>query len=241
LTASRKTAEFGKLLFPKLIYVGEHPKQDESRMYYLFLFFAVALVATVPIHFFSVEHTRLEKKYGKNRGRKIGNILSLISGWGFFAFWGGIWFSPQSRFTFPIFTDLVIAIPFFNFSLPIFHIIVFVPFFIAGGWLGIAGVKEITLKVAETHRAEKVVSSGIYSKVRHPQYLGGLLAHVGISFLFSAWLSLLSTPLIMLLVFLISKKEENELSKEFGNEYSSYANRVPMFIPKLYHENATSN
>ena len=49
-------------------------KQDESKMYYLFTFFAVALVATVPIHFFSVEQKRLEQKYGKNRGRKIENV-----------------------------------------------------------------------------------------------------------------------------------------------------------------------
>jgi protein-S-isoprenylcysteine O-methyltransferase Ste14 len=34
-------------------------------------------------------------------------------------------------------------------------------------------VKEVTLKVAETHRTEKIVTRGVYSIVRHPQYLGG--------------------------------------------------------------------
>ena len=110
---------------------------------------------------------------------------------------------------------------------------VFVPFFLVGAWLGIEGVRETTLKVAETHRAEKVVTSGVYSIVRHPQYLGGLLAHVGISFLFSAWFSLLATPLMVLLVFLISRKEEIELEKEFGKEYLNYKENVPMFVPKL--------
>ena len=202
-------------------------------MYYLFTFFAVALVATVPVHFFSVEHNRLEQKYGKNRGRKIGNALSLISGWGFFGFWAGIWFSPQPTFTAPLLDSLVIVVPLSNFSLPVVHLLVFVPFFLVGAWLGIEGVRETTLKVAETHRAEKVVTSGVYSIVRHPQYLGGLLAHVGISFLFSAWFSLLATPLMVLLVFLISRKEEIELEKEFGKEYLNYKENVPMFVPKL--------
>ena len=202
-------------------------------MDFLFLFFILGIIVVVPIHFLSVEHIRIEQKYGKNKGRKIGNTLSLISGWGFFAFWAGIWFSPQPRFTTPLLTNWMIAISSLNFSIPIVHLAVFVFFFPISVWLGIAGVKETTLKVAETHRAEKIITSGVYSTVRHPQYLAGMLAHIGISFLCSAWLSLFSTPLMILLVFLISKKEETELTMEFGNEYSSYKKRVPMLIPKI--------
>jgi protein-S-isoprenylcysteine O-methyltransferase Ste14 len=93
-------------------------------------------------------------------------------------------------------------------------------------------VKQTTLKVAETHRAEEVVTSGVYSLVRHPQYLGGLLAHVGISFLLSAWLSLLFTPLVVVLLYVVSRKEEEELVKEFGKEYEDYKKKVSMFMPR---------
>lgn len=106
-------------------------------------------------------------------------------------------------------------------------------FIIPGAWLGVQSVREITLKVAETHRTEKIVTTGVYSIVRHPQYLGGLLAHIGISFLLFAWYSLLSTPLMFILIFLISKKEEKELIREFGKEYEEYQKKVPMFIPKM--------
>jgi protein-S-isoprenylcysteine O-methyltransferase Ste14 len=140
-------------------------------MHFLFPLSIIGIVVVVPIHFLSVEHIRLQQKYGK-KGRRIGNTLSLISGWGFFAFWAGIWFSPQPRFTIPILANWAIQIPLVNFSLPIVHLTVFVPFFLVGAWLGIAGVKETTLKVAETHRADRIVSSGVYSTVRHPQYLG---------------------------------------------------------------------
>jgi protein-S-isoprenylcysteine O-methyltransferase Ste14 len=192
----------------------------------------LGVVAVVPIHFLSVEHLKLEEKYGRDRGRRIGKIYSLISGWGFFLFWAGLWFSPQSRFIVPVFPNLAFTVPVANFTIQTAHMTIFVPFFFTGAWLGIEGVKETTLRVAETHRTEKIITSGVYSISRHPQYLGGLLTHVGISFLLSASYSLLSTPLMVLLVYLISRKEEKELIKEFGKEYEDYRKKVPMFMPK---------
>ena len=197
----------------------------------LFLISLMGVVVLVPVHFLSVEHIKLESEYGEAKGRRIGDILSFISGWGFFVFWAGIWFSPQPRFT--VFPNWEIVVPLVNFPLSLLHLVVFVPLFLAGAWLGIAGVREVGLRVAETHRAQKVVSSGVYSVIRHPQYLGGLLAHLGFSFLLSAWLSMMSTPLLIFLIYLMSEKEETELIKEFGDEYTAYKQRVSMFIPKL--------
>jgi protein-S-isoprenylcysteine O-methyltransferase Ste14 len=198
----------------------------------LFFVCILGVIAVIPIHFLSVEHLRLEEKYGKNKGRRIGKIYSLISGWGFFLFWAGLWFSPQSRFVVPAFSNLVIEIPFANFTIPAVHLVIFIPFFIIGAWIGIEGVKETTLRVAETHRTDKIITSGVYSIVRHPQYLSGLLAHVGISFLVSASYSILATPLMVTLVYLISRKEETELVREFGKEYENYRKKVSMLMPK---------
>ncbi|MCJ7633498.1 DUF1295 domain-containing protein [Candidatus Bathyarchaeota archaeon] len=197
----------------------------------LFFVCILGVIAVIPIHFSSVEHLRLEEKYGRNKGRRIGKIYSLISGWGFFLFWTGLWFSPQSRFIVPVFPNLAVTVPVANFTIQIAHLMIFVPFFFIGAWLGIEGVKETTLRVAETHRTEKIITSGVYSITRHPQYLGGLLAHVSISFLLSASYSLLSTPLMAVLIYLISKKEEKELIKEFGKEYENYRKKVSMFLP----------
>jgi len=166
------------------------------------------------------------------KGKKIGEIYGLISGWIFFLFWIGIWISPQSRFIIPLIKNLSVRIPVINFSIPLFHLGISALFLVAGAWIAIQGVKETTLKVAEMHRTDKIVIKGVYSIVRHPQYLGGLLAHVGISFLFSAWYSLLFTPLIVVLIYLISRKEEEELIREFGKEYEDYKKMVGMFLPK---------
>ena len=191
-------------------------------------------IAVVPIHCLSVEHLKLRDRYGKKKGTKIGNILGLVSGWGFFLFWMGIWISPQPRFTIPLFQNLTVLIPLSGFSIPLLHLMISMPFLVVGAWLGIKGVRQTTLKVAETHRTEKIIATGVYSLMRHPQYFGGLLAHVGICFLLSTWYSFFSTPLMFVLVYIISKKEEKELVREFGREYKDYTKKVPMFIPKAY-------
>jgi len=202
-------------------------------MYIWFFISVFGAIATIPLHFLSVEHLKLQERYGKEKGTKIGDIYGLISGWTFFFFWIGIWVSPQPRFTVQILKNLSVLLPVVDFSIPLLHLIICIPFLIPGAWLAIDGVKETTLKAAETHRTEKIVTTKVYSIVRHPQYLGGLLAHVGISFLLSAWYSLLSTALMVVLIYLVSRKEEEELIREFGKEYEDYKKKVPMLIPKL--------
>ncbi|MHA1676671.1 MAG: methyltransferase family protein [Candidatus Njordarchaeales archaeon] len=201
-------------------------------MYICFLLCLLGIFLTIPLLSLSVEHIKLQEKYGIEQGRKIGEILGIISGWGFFIFWIGIWISPQPRFIIPILAYMI-TIPFLNTPTTALHILIFMPFFIIGFWFGICGVKELSLKVAETHQPERVVTTGVYSIVRHPQYLGGIFAHIGISFLLSALYSLLVTPLIIAIIYVITKKEETELMREFGEEYNRYKKRVPMLFPRF--------
>ena len=202
-------------------------------MYIWFFISLFGFIATLPLYFLSLEHLKLGAKYGESKGQKIGDVCGVISGWGFFIFWFGIWFSPQTGFTIPVFQEWIVRLPVLYITIPLTHLVVFTPFFALGAWFGIKGVTETTLKVAETHRPSKVVTTGVYSIVRHPQYLGGLLAHIGFSFLLSGLYCLLSTPLIVSLVYCISRKEEIELTKEFGQEYLNYKKKTPMLLPIL--------
>ena len=190
-------------------------------------------VGIVLPYFLSLEHLKLDEKYGKQKGKKLGEIFGVISGWGFFLFWFGIWLSPQERFIIPFFQNFFIQIPLLNLTIYVINLLIFIPFFVVGAWFGVAGVFGTSLKVAETHRAETVVSTGVYSIVRHPQYLGGFLAHLGFSFLLSGLYSLIVTPLVIAIIYIISWKEENELTKEFGQNYVEYRSNVPMLIPKF--------
>ncbi|MBY9012611.1 MAG: isoprenylcysteine carboxylmethyltransferase family protein [Candidatus Lokiarchaeota archaeon] len=206
-------------------------------MYFWFIFSIIGMCLMVPLHFLSVEHLKFQKKFGMDKGNKITGVLGLTSGWGFFAFWFGIWIAPQPRLLIPFISNPSFTIPIINFSIPIFHLIISMPFIIIGAWFGIGSVRTTSLKVAETHRTERIVSTNIYSLIRHPQYFGGVLAHIGITFLLSSLFSLIFTPLVFLLNFLVSWKEEKELIKEFGEDYKNYKEKVPMFFPRLKKQN----
>ena len=188
----------------------------------------------VPLHFLSVEHERLDKKFGKEKGFRVGAALGMISGWGFFLFLILLWISPQDSFLILIWdAHFVIGFGLLSLTVPITHLIISIAFFLPGAYLGIRGVTEMGLKTAETHRADRVISTGVYSRIRHPQYLGAILSHLGGSFLFSGYYSLLASPLVIVINYVLCWKEEQELVKEFGEEYHRYREKVPMFLPRI--------
>lgn len=202
-------------------------------MSFWFLLSTLGLLSVVPIHFLSVEHFRLDSRFGKEKGFKVGAALGMISGWGFFLFLFGLWISPQERFLIQIWDiHYVLSFGYLSLIIPIIHLVLSIGFLLPGAYLGIKGVTEMGLKVAETHRAERVISTGVYSRVRHPQYLGAILAHVGASFLLSAYYSILVTPLIIGVNWILCWKEEKELIKEFGDDYQEYQSSVPMLFPR---------
>jgi len=201
-----------------------------TEMYAWFFICVFGMFIAIALHFKSVEHIEQQKKYGKERGVKIGKIYGAISGTMESIFLLGLWISPQPRFTIPIVSNLSISIA--SFPIPILHLIISLPIIVLGAWIAIRGVRAIRLEVAETHCTPKrLETTGVYSIVRHPQYLGWILAHVGISILLSVWYSILFTPILILLIYQISKKEEDELIREFGKEYKDYQKKVPMLIP----------
>jgi len=204
-------------------------------MSFWFIASLLGMIAVIPIHFLSVEHTKLEQKYGTEKGRKIGSILGMVSGWGIFIFLIGIWISPQSLFFIPVLQEFIFIIPIFGLltlQIPLFHLIVGLIVIVPGAWLGIKGVLDIGLEAAETHRPEKIITTGLYSRMRHPQYTGAVLSHIGMTFVFSAFYSLLVTPLVIVINYILCWKEERELVREFGEEYESYQKSIPMFWPK---------
>ncbi|MGY5881267.1 MAG: isoprenylcysteine carboxylmethyltransferase family protein [Candidatus Thorarchaeota archaeon] len=205
-------------------------------MSFWFIVSLLGVIAVVPIHFISVDHSRLDEKYGAERGKRIGSILGMISGWGIFVFLIGLWISPQPIFFVPLLQEIILIIPiigFFVLQIPIVHFALAIIFLIPGAWLGIKGVTEIGLKVSETHRPEKVITTGLYSRMRHPQYTGAILSHIGITFLLSSFYSLLTTPVVILVNYILCWKEEKMLVREFGEDYENYQKSVPMFIPRV--------
>jgi protein-S-isoprenylcysteine O-methyltransferase Ste14 len=98
-------------------------------------------------------------------------------------------------------------------------------------WLARSGLRIV---FGEKREKPEVIRKGVFSKVRHPIYLGAILLYLGmILFTFS----LISAALwIIIIIFYIgiSKYEEKVLTTYFGEEYLKYKKKVPMLFPKLF-------
>lgn len=146
-------------------------KFNGGEMYIWFFICVLGAIAVIPLHFLSVEHLKLQERYGKEKGTRIGEIYGLISGWGFFFFWIGIWVSPQPRFTIPVLQNVSIFVPVVSSSITLLHLIICTLFLVPGAWFAIEGVKGTTLKAAETHRTERVVTTGLIPLLDIPNIL----------------------------------------------------------------------
>lgn len=82
--------------------------------------------------------------------------------------------------------------------------------------------------------AETLNTTGIYSIVRNPLYLGNFFMGLGIAlFAHLWWLTLIYILVFWLYYERIIFAEEAFLRKKFGDEYLQWANRTPLFIPRF--------
>jgi len=73
----------------------------------------------------------------------------------------------------------------------------------------------------------KVVDSGIYSIVRHPQYITFILFGIAGMLLFQHWVIILLGIAIIPLVYIDLKTADKEAIKKFGEDYKNYMKKVP--------------
>lgn len=97
------------------------------------------------------------------------------------------------------------------------------------GWLRLFFVPELFLE-----SKQKLVTTGLFSVVRHPTYWSHSLLVLGV-FLSTrvaalGWLWLLDLVVTQLVVIPL---EERELRERFGKAYEDYAKRVPRSIPMI--------
>ena len=113
------------------------------------------------------------------------------------------------------------------------------PIYGAAVWLSVRIRRHLTFRtfvgVPElTARSDGggLLTEGVYARVRHPRYGAVLLALISVA-LFSNYLALyLLLPTGAAGLVLIVRLEERELVERFGDEYETYRERVPMFVPR---------
>ncbi len=145
-------------------------------------------------------------------------------------FW---WFSN------PALPKLPFELPF---KIPIYPMIP-LPFWVSIG-IGIASLIVMVVLDQLPHRTHKqhdehpsqiskVITTGFYSKIRHPTYLGAIQFNFGIVIAFRSLWMLLPAILLSLMFYFAARQEEKYLIDKFGDEYIQYKARTGMFLPKI--------
>jgi protein-S-isoprenylcysteine O-methyltransferase Ste14 len=82
--------------------------------------------------------------------------------------------------------------------------------------------------------ADVLNTTGMYSLVRHPLYLGNFIIWVGISLVFQTWWMTLLVILIFWLYYeRIAFAEEAFLRGKFGEQYLQWSELTPAFVPSI--------
>ncbi|HEV2548813.1 MAG TPA: isoprenylcysteine carboxylmethyltransferase family protein [Stellaceae bacterium] len=109
-----------------------------------------------------------------------------------------------------------------------FHLLSFA--FIGGGFILISvGWKALY----EAQRSQTLATAGIYSYVRHPQYVGFILVMFGFLLQWPTLLTFAMFPVLVWMYLRLARNEEREALAEFGIEYERYMQEVPGFVPRL--------
>jgi len=83
----------------------------------------------------------------------------------------------------------------------------------------------------KAQRKHGIASSGPYSYVRHPQYIGFIIIMLGFLLQWPTLLTLVMFPILLIMYLKLAKTEERESLKIFGNKYKEYMKKTPAFIP----------
>lgn len=108
-------------------------------------------------------------------------------------------------------------------------------FILAGIWIHHLSHKAHKQAHEPKEKITKIVTYGIYSKIRHPGYLGYIFGYLGIFMTIGSYSILIIISLFTASFIQSIINEERYLTQKFGDEYLKYRKKVPWkLIPMIY-------
>lgn len=107
-------------------------------------------------------------------------------------------------------------------------------FLLAGSVLVLAGLALRAWAAGYLEKSSRLATAGPYALTRNPLYLGSSL--LGAGFALAGRSVLMSAAFVILLAFIyapVIRREAEFLQARFGEDYRRYAERVPLFWPRL--------
>jgi protein-S-isoprenylcysteine O-methyltransferase Ste14 len=97
--------------------------------------------------------------------------------------------------------------------------------------LALGRMFSLRVSVEEDHR---LVTTGLYRRVRHPSYTSVVVLCVGIAFVFRSWFWALLIPAMFYGLTRRMATEERFLLAHFGEDYRAYMARTKRLLPGIY-------
>lgn len=101
---------------------------------------------------------------------------------------------------------------------------------IFAGFLMLSSAWNVLYHAQRSHRLAK---TGLYAKIRHPQYVAFVMIMFGFLLQWPTLVTLAMFPVLVVVYARLAKSEEVDMLREFGDEYESYRLQVPAFFPHL--------
>jgi protein-S-isoprenylcysteine O-methyltransferase Ste14 len=106
---------------------------------------------------------------------------------------------------------------------------------IAGYFLTFTGLLSFAICAIQVYYSKLfkkgVVTGGLYTLVRHPQYTAFAISGLGMLFVWPRYLVLIMFITLLFVYYLLAKAEESECEAKFGESYIKYKNQTNMFFP----------
>ena len=81
-------------------------------------------------------------------------------------------------------------------------------------------------------RAGRLATTGVYARIRHPQYAAFVVIMLGFLLQWPTILTLAMFPVLTVMYVRLAKREERDAQATFGAEWEAYAARTPRFWPR---------
>ena len=186
---------------------------------------AVVIAATAVMIAIRAPHGRESRrvKVVKSHKTPLESIILILAWTGFFI--PLIWISSP-------------AFSFAEYPLRIGPLIAGIVCFVIGLWLfyrshaDLGANWSITLEVRDRHR---LITQGIYRRVRHPMYAALLLYGVAHALVIPNWVAGPSNLVAFAVLFALRvRAEERMMLEQFGDEYTAYVARTNRLVPGVW-------
>lgn len=101
---------------------------------------------------------------------------------------------------------------------------------IFGGFILLGSAWNVLYKA---QRTGQLATTGIYARIRHPQYVGFIVIMFGFLLQWPTLLTLLMFPVLVWMYVRLAVSEEQQALREFGAAYERYAAATPRWIPRV--------